>query len=232
MINMNWGVFVASIPLAASTSTGAASGVKRRRKKAVAPATEAMPQCASLFIDRTRPSATAEVVINRREAVSEHEQEAVDDPKIADQLYTVVKTDTDAMRLAKGAWNEMVNDLRAIVAARNTTVHGRDMFQFVKPDEDELRLYDALQWIYGFQEPMADEVIDGKLVKDHCVTFAQACDELGRDREVFRRVLARVVRPHFKELLRTIEQVAGPYFARDCELKIEDYVDVSDWRAH
>lgn len=232
MIHMNWGVFVASIPLAASASTGAASGAKRARKKAEAPATDAMPQCVSLFIDRTRPNATAEVVINRQEGESDHEPEGIDNADISDHLYRFGKSDTDAMRLAKGAWNGMVNDLRAIVAARNATSHGSDLFQFVMPDQDELRLYDALQWIYGFQEPMADEVIDGKLVQDLCVTFEQACVELGRDAEVFRRVLARVVRPHFKGLLRTIEQVAGPYFARDCELKIDDYVDVTGWRSH
>jgi len=155
----------------------------------------------------------------------------IEDSSLSSQLLVIdERNDSPETILHKSLWNLMANDLRAIVTRRNESAFsGPDMFDFVHPDTDELRLYDALSWIYGFQRPLSDELIDGKLVKDTMVTFDATCYYLDQDAELFRRVLARPVRSQMRGLLRAIDGINSEY-ADHCERKLSPYVDLSGWR--
>ncbi|KAH0432933.1 hypothetical protein [Paraburkholderia fungorum] len=146
-------------------------------------------------------------------------------------LCRIEETDAPELVMCKLMGNLMWNDLRAIVKRRNFVEDtGPDLFGFEDCDQDELRVYDAMQWIYGFQDVRPEEVIDGVTVVDVMVSFDFVCERLGWDAEWVRRVAARCLREHFAGLLRTIEAFGDEGFLLKCERKLEDYVDVTGWR--
>ncbi len=156
--------------------------------------------------------------------------DAVVDQDLQSHLLEITRKDPPETVLHKSLWNLMANDLRAIITRRNAAGAPRaDLFGFEAPDSDELRLYDVLAWIYGFQRPLQPEVINGVLIKDTMVTFEEMCAHLDIDAELFRRVLARPVREHMKSMLRAIACFSKAY-ADHCERKLMAYADVSAWR--
>lgn len=135
------------------------------------------------------------------------------------------------LMMCKLLGNLMWNDLRAFVKRRNVVEDaGPDCFGFEKRDRDELRLYAALQWVYGFQDARAPESIDGKRIVDVLVTFEFVCHRLGWNVERIRRVIARCVRNHFAPMLRAIDALCDAGFVLKCERKLEDYADITNWR--
>ncbi len=146
-------------------------------------------------------------------------------------LCRIEETDTPDLVMCKLLGNMMLNDMRAIVSRRNfAACTGPDLFAFEGRDQDELRIYDTMQWIYAFQDPRPDEVINGVNVVDVMVPFSFVCERLGWDAEWIRRVAARCLRQHFKGLLRTIAAFEDDGFLLKCERRLEDYVDVTGWR--
>ncbi len=146
-------------------------------------------------------------------------------------LCRIEETDAPDLVMCKLLGNLMWNDMRAIVTRRNFVAYtGPDLFAFEGRDQDELRIYDTMQWIYAFQNPLPDEVIDGVMVVDVMVSFSFVCERLGWDVEWIRRVAARCLRGHFKGLLRTIAAFDDDGFLLKCERKLEAYVDVTGWR--
>lgn len=146
-------------------------------------------------------------------------------------LSRIEDTDAPELVMCKLMGNLMWNDLRAIVKRRNSVeVAGPDLFGFEGRDHDELRVYDAMQWIYGFQHPLPAETIDGVTVVDVMLPFDFVCERLGWDEEWIRRVAARCLREHFAGLLRTIEAFGDEGFLLKCVRKLEDYIDVTNWR--
>ncbi|VVE33717.1 hypothetical protein [Pandoraea terrigena] len=146
-------------------------------------------------------------------------------------LCRIEETDAPELVMCKLMGNLLWNDLRAIVKRRNFVEDsGPDLFGFEDCDQDELRVYDAMQWIYAFQDARPDEEIDGVTVVDVMVPFEFVCERLGWNAEWIRRVAARCLHQHFKGLLRTIEAFGDEGFLLKCERKLEDYVDVTGWR--
>ncbi|MGF6603320.1 hypothetical protein P3T23_008074 [Paraburkholderia sp. GAS448] len=179
-----------------------------------------------------------EVTTDSRPALA-HEEMSTDNDVEQDQpagsfeklLCRIEETDAPELVMCKLMGNLMWNDLRAIVKRRNFVEDaGPDLFGFEDCDQDELRVYDAMQWIYAFQDARPDEVIDGVTVVDVMVPFDFVCERLGWDAEWIRRVAARCLREHFTGLLRTIEAFGDQGFLLKCERKLEDYVDVTGWR--
>jgi hypothetical protein len=146
-------------------------------------------------------------------------------------LCRIEDTDAPELVMCKLMGNLMWNDLRAIVKRRNFVEDaGPDLFGYEGCDQDELRVYDAMQWIYAFQDARPDEAIDGVTVVDVMVSFDFVCERLGWDAEWIRRVAARCLHQHFAGLLRTIAAFGDEGFLLKCERKLEDYVDVTGWR--
>ncbi|WP_321935588.1 hypothetical protein [Paraburkholderia sp. J8-2] len=154
------------------------------------------------------------------------------DPAAFDALLCQIDDGDDAeLVMCKLLANLMWNDLRAIVKRRNFVENANaDLFGFEKSDRDEVRLYGALQWIYGLQDARAPEPIDGGSIVDVMVTFEFVCHRLGWGAERIRRVVARCVREHFAPMLRAIEALCDAGFVLKCERKLEEYVDVTNWR--
>ncbi|WP_321816988.1 MULTISPECIES: hypothetical protein [unclassified Paraburkholderia] len=147
-------------------------------------------------------------------------------------LSCIEDSDGPEVVMCKLMGNLMWNDLRAIVKRRNALHQdtGPDLFGFEERDQDELRVYDAMQWIYGFQDPRPAETIDGVAVVDVMVSFDFVCERLGWDGEWIRRVATRCLREHFAGLLLTIEAFGDEGLLLKCVHKLEDYIDVTDWR--
>ncbi|ONU69036.1 hypothetical protein A8E62_06235 [Burkholderia cenocepacia] len=159
----------------------------------------------------------------------------MDDTQVAGSfenlLCRIEETDGPELVMCKLMGNLMWNDLRAIVKRRNVVADtGPDLFGFEGKDQDELRIYDAMQWIYAFQSACPEQVIDGATVVDVLVPFDFVCERLGWDAEWIRRVAARCLHDHFGGLLRTIQALGNDGFLLKCERKLEDYVDVTGWR--
>lgn len=146
-------------------------------------------------------------------------------------LCRIEATDAPDLIMCKLLGNMMWNDMRAIVERRNFVAgKGPDLFAFEGRDQDEVRIYDTMQWIYGFQDARPEEVIDGVVTVDVLVSFNFVCERLGWDAEWIRRVAARCLREHFKGLLRTIAAFDDEGFLIKCERKLDGYVDVTGWR--
>jgi hypothetical protein len=146
-------------------------------------------------------------------------------------LCRIEDADAPELKMCKLMGNLMWNDLRAIVKRRNVvTEGGPDLFGFKDRDQDELRVFDAMQWIYAFQDARPEEKIGGVTLVDVMVPFDFVCERLGWDAEWIRRVAARCLHKHFVGLLRTIEAFGDDGFLLKCERKLEDYVDVTGWR--
>ncbi|UIF89405.1 hypothetical protein KAF44_29475 (plasmid) [Cupriavidus necator] len=146
-------------------------------------------------------------------------------------LCRIEETDAPDLAMCKLLGNLMWNDMRAIVKRRNfVACTGPDLFAFEGRDQDELRIYDTMQWIYAFQDARPDEAIGGVVSADVLVSFSFVCERLGWDAEWIRRVAARCLREHFKGLLRTIAAFDDEGFLIKCERKLDGYVDVTGWR--
>lgn len=146
-------------------------------------------------------------------------------------LCRIEETDAPDLVMCKLLGNLMWNDMRAIVKRRNfVACTGPDLFAFEGCDQDELRIYDTMQWIYGFQDARPEEVLDGVMTVDVFVSFSFVCERLGWDAEWIKRVAARCLREHFTGLLRTIAALGDDGFVLKCERRLEGYVDVTGWR--
>lgn len=191
-----------------------------------------------LMKDSRRRVYDKEVSTNPRPASAREEMSADDDAEqdqpagsFENLLCRIEETDVPELVMCKLMGNLMWNDLRAIVKRRNFVEDaGPDLFGFEDRDQDELRVYDAMQWIYAFQDSRPNEVIDGVTVVDVMVPFDFVCERLGWDAEWIRRVAARCLRAHFTGLLRTIEAFGDEGLLLKCVHKLENYVDVTSWR--
>jgi hypothetical protein len=91
-----------------------------------------------------------------------------------------------------------------------------DLFGFVD-DRREINKLDGLIWLYDLNPDGSD------------VPFTWACDQLNYDPEYVRRVTAKIFRRELKNALREIASMIGFDYARECELKLSEYIDLSGW---
>lgn len=210
----------AAIPAKAS-SPGAPPGKRRKRSAKLAPEV-----CVSTYLEHGDISEPREVQLDK---VSRATNALATESKATTELPED-SSDSPSVRLAKLMWNAMAVDLRYFMTQRQSPPVSADMFAFKAPSDASVRLYDALQWIYGLQRAGGSEVVNGVLVKDSMVDFEWTCNELDLDAEWFRRVLARCMREQFPEFLRTIAKLASPGFTHECETRLSKYVDLTGWR--
>lgn len=94
-----------------------------------------------------------------------------------------------------------------------------DLFGHVD-SERETRKWDALIWMYDLNPDGSD------------IPFTWACNEIGLDHEAFRRITARSVRIDLKRILKLLTGMVGFNYAKECEYKLADYVNLSGWNLH
>lgn len=94
-----------------------------------------------------------------------------------------------------------------------------DLFGHVDGDR-ETRKLDALIWMYDLNPDGSD------------IPFVWVCDELGLDHERLKRITARSVREDLKRILKVLTGMVGIDYARSCELKLSDYVNLTGWNLH
>lgn len=223
---MNWESMVESMT-AANAQQAASQQLARsakKRKPAVKKGSE--DACITSYLKHGKVTAPRTVSL-KGESNADGEAELVLD----ESMFEIKRGDVPEVKVAKSLLNLMANDLRTTVSrgSSKVTVDG-DLFSFEAPDHNLTRLYSALSWVYAFQRAGGSEEVDGKVVKDAMVPFEWACQQVGWDPELFRRVLGRVVRPHLSGLLRTISEITSDGFTRECEVRLSEYVEVSGWR--
>ncbi|MBN3760978.1 hypothetical protein [Burkholderia sp. Ac-20365] len=222
---MNWGIVVKSLERVDSAKV---------MPEAPAPVVATKPKKAAKSAAVCATVVTAHAKLSEVRTVSLAEPDDLDDDVVvveASSQIEIDRSDSAETILAKSMWNLMGNDLRASFQCVALEESSGDLFgPFTAPDANQTRLYDCLAWIYSFQRPRRTEVIDGKVVKDVCVTIEWVANQLGCDVHALRRRLGRVMRPHLKGLLRTVAKITSPGFVRDCEMKLAEYVDVTGWR--
>jgi hypothetical protein len=93
-----------------------------------------------------------------------------------------------------------------------------------QPDEHGLspehRKQDALIWMFDLHPDGAD------------MPFEWVCNEIGLDHEAVRRITARNMRTDLKLVLKLLTKLLSFRHAKDCELRLAEYVNLSGWDLH
>lgn len=121
------------------------------------------------------------------------------------------ETDSADTFLAKRMFMRMLDDL-----AGKSEQAEPDLFGHIEGIREQYK-QDALIWLYGLNPDGAD------------VTFEWVCNEIGFDAELIRRVTGRNVREDLKRLLKMLASMVSPAYAKDCQIQLSDYLDLSGW---
>jgi hypothetical protein len=116
--------------------------------------------------------------------------------------------------LAKRMFMRMLSDL-----AGEAPKAAPDMFGHIE-DGREQRRQEALIWMYDLNPDGAD------------VPFVWVCDEIGIDAELIRRVTGRSVRDDLKRILKLLSSMVSPEYAKACEDKLMDYINLTGWNVN
>lgn len=116
--------------------------------------------------------------------------------------------------IAKRMIDRMIDDL-----VGEKTQAPADLFGHVDGDR-ETRKLDALIWMYDLNPDGSD------------IPFVWACNEIGLDPELIRRITARSVRTDLKRILKVLTGMVGSEYAKACELKLSDYINLTGWNLH
>ena len=137
------------------------------------------------------------------------------DDGIVVNLEAIDPEDTPETLLAKRMFLRMLWDLKL----RPEPASNSDLFgQNATTNQGELDQLDALIWMYSLNP-------DGSLV-----SFEWVCDVLGFNADRVRRVTGRSMRAELKRIVNLLSTIVSESHARECELQLSDYVDVSAWR--
>jgi hypothetical protein len=123
--------------------------------------------------------------------------------------------DTVETKLAKRMFLRMIWDL----TPKPAPVASHDLFgQASASNQSEQDRLDALVWMYSLNPEPA------------LVPFEWVCDVLGFDSHRVRRITGRSMRPDLKRLVNLLSTIVGEQHARECEERMSDYLDVSNWK--
>jgi hypothetical protein len=159
----------------------------------------------------TRPKAS----VQRRFAEPDADEEEDPVPDIEANPYDPPETN-----VAKRMWRMLCVDLAG------TTSTELDLFGDLsaQPDEHGLspehRKQDALIWMFDLNPDGAD------------MPFEWVCNEIGLDHEAVRRITARNMRTDLKMVLKLLTKLLSFRHAKDCELRLAEYVNLSGWDLH
>lgn len=84
----------------------------------------------------------------------------------------------------------------------------------------EHRKQDALIWMFDLNPDGAD------------MPFEWVCNEIGLDHEAVRRITARNMRSDLKLVLKLLSKLLSFRHAKDCELRLAEYANLSGWEFH
>lgn len=84
----------------------------------------------------------------------------------------------------------------------------------------EHRKQDALIWMFDLNPNGAD------------MPFEWVCNEIGLDHEAVRRITARNMRRELKLVLKLLSKLVSFAHAKQCELRLSDYANLSGWDLH
>ncbi|MGT2460271.1 hypothetical protein ACU4GI_47165 (plasmid) [Cupriavidus basilensis] len=124
--------------------------------------------------------------------------------------------------LARDMWDAMRDDLVAYNATKvvkaGKATKPDDFFGLPPLWPQKIAVFDVLCWAFDLfdRPPLAP--------------FAAVCGDLDLDPCRVRRTLARNLHPELRELFRLIRMAMGESKAADAARKLEDYVNLGNWR--
>lgn len=126
-------------------------------------------------------------------------------------------------RVAVSLWSGLQDDVVAFQAAKKKheaapAADGSDFFGLPNLWAEKIALFDALCWAFGLFEHSA------------IAPFDAVCDELDMDVARVRRTFARSLHQELRELFRVIRMALGESFAATVAEKLDDYVNLGNWR--
>lgn len=193
----------------------ATSGVIRRSAPvAPAPAEIATPKAAAR--KQTVQAKPPRVSVPDEEAPA-HEALLVDPDEPVDVDLESHYGDSPEMILAKRMFLRMMWDINGKADDVEPDLFGQTSTTSGKAGQAEQNRFDALIWLYGLNP-------DGALVSIEWV-----CDVLGFDPHRVRRIVGRSLRKELKRLVHLLSTIVGREHAQECEEKISDYLDISNW---
>ncbi len=122
--------------------------------------------------------------------------------------------------IATALWGGVRDAIVAYSATKDIRAAKKDSDFFGMPNlwEEKIHLFDALCWAF--------DLFDHRAI----TPFDAVCDELDLDVRRIRRSMARNLHSELRELFRVIRMALGEPKAADVALKLDEYVNLGNWR--